>query len=72
MLPHYEYEHYYDQLCEYCEDEMVSQDERLEEGGECYSCDKTICENCREDQQCSFARKQFVADARGFAITVLL
>ncbi|CAJ1939660.1 unnamed protein product [Cylindrotheca closterium] len=52
MLPHYQYEHYYDQLCECCENEMVSQDERLEEGGECKKCHKTMCEDCREGELC--------------------
>lgn len=52
MLPDYQYKHYYDQLCDACEDEMVSQDERFEEGGECTSCNKVLCQNCREDQQC--------------------
>ncbi|CAJ1951152.1 unnamed protein product [Cylindrotheca closterium] len=52
MLPHYQYKHYYDQLCDCCEDAMVTLDERQEEGGECGGCEKTMCEDCHEGQQC--------------------
>ena len=49
----YHYNRYYDQLCEFCENEMVSQEERFEEGGECKQCKKTMCEDCREGEQCT-------------------
>jgi len=52
MLPSYQYKHYYDELCQFCEDVMVTQDERCEEGGECKECNRVICEGCREDKLC--------------------
>ena len=53
MLPHHVYKHYYDQLCQECEDEMVSQEEVHEEGGKCGTCDKVMCEDCRDGQNCN-------------------
>jgi hypothetical protein len=58
MLPPYEYKHYYDQLCEECEDEMVSQDEVTEEGGQCGECQKVMCEDCREGRECDICSEK--------------
>lgn len=49
MLPKYEYDHYYDELCQFCENEMVTPDE----GGECTDCKEVICEDCRNELECA-------------------
>lgn len=42
LLSSYQYKHYYDELCQFCEDEMITQDERCNEGGECKECNRIV------------------------------
>lgn len=62
MLPHYQYKHYYDEMCGECEDKMVEQDEVYEEGGHCGECDKVMCEDCREDSNCDVCQQKIEDD----------
>ena len=44
MLPHYQYTHYYDEPCEICEEELVSNEPDGHQT--CVACNKITCDDC--------------------------